>query len=145
MSASAHSFSRGPQASATLVKIEHAVADLRRRGISAGAASPFLFRHLWRLGVPLPPPHFLTTRQTIATSCLAFLLLGLPLRALLGSFAGGAPSWGMGVLTALGSGAVFGLLLSERHAAQARALGLPSWDDYAPNDGTSSAVSRSAR
>lgn len=122
------------------MKIERAVADLRRRGISAGAASPFLFRHLWRLGVPVPPPHFLTTGQAVGVSCATFVVVGVPLAALLGLADGTPRPWGVVILRMMFMGALFGVFTAERREAQARGLGLPSWEDYAPVDDAPSAV-----
>lgn len=124
---------RGPNADA-LVKIEHAVDDLRRRGVSPGEAAPLVFRQLWRLGVPLPPPHFLSTRQAIAFSCTAFLLLGMPLATAFAWLDGTTRSWAGAVSSALVSGAVFGLFMAERYGAQSQALGMPSWAAYVPNE-----------
>ncbi len=41
-------------------KIELAISELKALGVSKGAIAPPAFQLAWKLGVEIPPPHFLS-------------------------------------------------------------------------------------
>lgn len=113
-------------------KIEAALAHLKERGVKPMTAAPPVWRLFWRLGVDVPPPHFLGFGPHTLLLGLLFLvpwllcggaflmLVGAPVRW---SFAVG------GVFTAL----LFGALNAAHAHWRAARLGLPSWRDFDPH------------
>jgi hypothetical protein len=119
-------------------KIEAAVTDLKNRGMSGWTASPPLFRLLWKLSVPIPPPSFLGFRGhllLVGGSFALFLTLYLYLRPLFAvgdsDFPAGDPVWLAPILGLIG-GAFFGITNYVYFRWRASRLGLPRWDAYQP-------------
>lgn len=97
--------------------------------IKAGASAPLLWRLMWKLGLKVPPPHFLRF---------------LPLALICGSFF--ALSWGLTMYLILWraqqlplhmvlgapllAGLMFGITMAFVFRRQARRLKLPAWDTY---------------
>jgi hypothetical protein len=110
-------------------KIDAAVRYLRARKVSAGTAAPPLYRLLWALGVPVPPPHF----QSFPALALA---MGVPFGLLLGvvlTFAGpGNPALPIGAGMGLVAGALFGLSMAGYYRRSAARMNLPRWADFDP-------------
>jgi hypothetical protein len=107
------------------------VRVLLEKGVARSNIEPPLLRLLWRLGVPVRPPHFATFGATA---------LGM------GSFFG--VGWGVGMWAVLWrsfsmsgwamaaaagfAGALFGLSIAGVFAYRRRALALPTWEQLLP-------------
>ena len=112
-------------------KIEAAVRDLRDRGVGAFTAAPPMFRWLWRFGVNLPPPFFLSFGRAFAIFGGGFAVLWPAVNWLIrGGQLPGPPA--LEAATALVAGALFGLLMAGYFRLRARRLRLPDWESYAP-------------
>lgn len=104
-------------------KIEVAVRYLRKRGVRPSTAAPPLFRLLWRIGAPIPPPHF----------CRAPLLFGFmatwfgSVMGVLFCFTESGPN---AFRDALLAGAAFGVAMTAYYRGSARRLGLPPWAEF---------------
>lgn len=115
-------------------KVERFMEDLKARGRNPKVATPPIWRLLWRLGLRLPPPQFMSWLGLFVTiACFGFLgglagifigtrsalsRLGLPLILLMASV----------------GAVVVGLVLASGIRARARTLDLPSWEDYDRED-----------
>jgi hypothetical protein len=103
-------------------KVERIVRELEAKGLDRSTTAPGIFRLLWTLGVPIPPPLFLGVLPAIlifgvsfALGTAAFLWLMVQCDVL----------W----LSAIGGG-VFGLVMSAYIGRKAKTLHLPAWKDY---------------
>jgi hypothetical protein len=110
-------------------KVALAVNDLVSRGVRPLTAAPPIFRLLWRLRVPIRPPHFMRFR-TLA------LFVGIGWGATFDLYiwaviarSGRAATPSVHAVVAVGA-ALFGLLLALFYWWQARRLGLPPWEQY---------------
>lgn len=103
---------------------------LRGTGMRESNYLPPALKLLWRLGVPVPPPHFAGFGAVTLASGLFFGL------------GWGAVMWwwqwerqGMSLtaaaLTALGAGVCFGLCMAAYYAFGRRKHGLPTWKELA--------------
>lgn len=113
-------------------KVALAVSDLTARGVKKGAISPPIFRLAWRLGIAIPPPHFL------GFGGLA-MIMGAFFGVLWGAFMWiffwrdqGLPVFAV-VGLSLAAGVLFGIAMASYYRWKARKLGLPSWRDYQMN------------
>jgi uncharacterized protein DUF6404 len=113
-------------------KVALAISDLTTRGVSKGTVAPPLFKLAWKLGIAIPPPHFLS-------------FFGLAL--LMGSFFG--VLWGLlmcfafwsrtglstrgALIASLAAGVLFGLAMAFYYRRKARKLNLPLWCEYGTN------------
>ena len=111
-------------------KIDAAIDYLRSRGMWKSSAAPLLYRLLWSLGIPIPPPHF-----------QSFLGLFLFMGSIFGIFLGGmiyfinpANTVEEAAFLGLISGVFFGLLMAIFMRLQAWRLGLPRWDKFDPRE-----------
>jgi membrane associated rhomboid family serine protease len=108
-------------------KVERQLADMVARGVSSYTAAPPLFRLLWALGVPVPPPLFLgfTTLTLLMGTFFAVIWGGLmwllvwPGAQLL-----------LVATTAAIAGLVFGVCLAAYVRWQAARLQIPPWESY---------------
>lgn len=110
-------------------KIDAYRAWMLTQQVRPGTSTPPLWRLLWKLGVPLAPPHF-----------LGFF----PLLLVCGTFFG--PIWGLTMYllvwrnqgmplqnvfgATLLAGLLFGLAMAWVYRRKARQLKLPSWQDW---------------
>ena len=108
-------------------KVAHWIADLRMRGIEENTAIPPIWRLAWKLGLELPPPHFM------AFIPLA-LVIGIPF-----GFLWGLVMWlvlwsnlGLGFSASAGAaaGTLFGLPMAAYFRFQAGKHHLGSWESY---------------
>lgn len=113
-------------------KIEAALAHLKERGVKPMTAAPPVWRLFWRLGVDVPPPHFLGFGPL-------FVLTGLPyglamyLFGVLFLTAIGAPINPGFALMGVFSALFFGALMAGYYRWSASRLGLPSWSRFGPD------------
>lgn len=116
---------------------EHAVADLESQGVDPEEAAPAFFRLLWRRGVKLPPPHFLSFwRLTLvmgapfALGMAPFVFASLALVWFLAGEPSGVTAVAAGAAVSVASGVLFGLHMAVHYRHEARNLSLPSWERY---------------
>ena len=134
-------------------RVDHFVAEMRKRGVGSSTSAPPFYRLLWFLGVEVPPPHFQKSgSMALLTGSLFGVLFGglmyywslwqsmliMEVGPLLGDQRPAASRWqsmviisiGVACITALLSGALFGVLLSAYYKWSAKRLKLPPWDQY---------------
>jgi len=110
-------------------KTELLVSDLASRGVGKMTIAPPAFALAWKLGIPIPPPHF-----------LSFGTLALMMGGFFGVF-WGILMWlvfwkretlpaGGAFVASLIAGILYGLVMASYYRWKARKLGLPSWRDY---------------
>lgn len=112
-------------------KRDAALAELAARGVEPRQAAPPLYRWLWAVGVPVPPPLF----QSFGGAFATHLVLLVPLAAVLASMSlfavdrslfQGAAVGGLAVCFTFARAAGLGV---RKKAAE---LGLPRWRDFDP-------------
>jgi hypothetical protein len=92
----------------------------------SSTAAPPLFRLLWAVGVPVPPPHFCRGPLLFAFSAVWFgSVMGLLLW-----LGGHRPSAVLSDASLVG--AAFGAVMTFYYRGKARRLGLPEWKDFEP-------------
>lgn len=120
-------------------KLAHFEKQLEERGYWKANAEPPVFRLLWKLGVEVPPPYFLSFGQ-------AWIVAGAPFGFLMGLFCVGLFSffsdsamalffWPSVGASALTCGTLFGLCMAFWWGRQRDQLGLPSWQEYPGRQG----------
>ena len=103
--------------------------DLAARGVRKMTIAPPFFWLAWKMGVAVPPPHF-----------LGFGALGLLMGGFFGVFWGAImwlfvwshqrmPVIGAGIV-AVAAGLFFGIAMASYYRWSARKLSLPSWRNY---------------
>ncbi len=118
-------------------KVDKLIAELGGQGYSEFTVAPPLFRMLWKHGIDIPPPLFMSFWPIMG-------LMG-PLFAIgFGTFAALfiIPMWLMGLdnvpilrslVATVCAGLLFGVTMATYCRYQAKKLQLPSWDKY-PTD-----------
>lgn len=110
-------------------KIQALLQHARRHQVAPGSAAPPFWRLLWKLGLRLPPPHFLGFWQLVLVcgsffgsiwGLVVYLLVWRAQQLPLAQAAG----------TSLCAGALFGCVMAAVYRRQARRLRLPAWHDY---------------
>jgi hypothetical protein len=110
-------------------KVAHFLNESEQRGIGRYTAAPPLYRLLWRMGIAIPPPHF-----------MGFWGLALLMGVFFGVF------WGLfmwfvlwrddamplpfAIGSALLAGLLFGVIMAAYYRWRAGKLALPRWQDY---------------
>ena len=98
-------------------------------GVSKGTAAPPIFRLLWRLGIEVPPPLFISFIPAALGMGVFFgFFWGLVMWAILWSRQG--MSFGLMASPSLVAGVLFGLSMAAYYRYLARKYELPSWADY---------------
>jgi hypothetical protein len=104
----------------------HALAILERTGMLRNSYAPPLFRVLWRLGMDVPPPHFMGFWTLAAGAALWFgVVWGGIMWCLSWSRQHQAPQ--QALMTACATGVMFGLALAAVYAWGRQKYGLPAW------------------
>ena len=117
------------------VAIDRALAELHARGVGAWTAAPPAFRLLWRLGLFVPPPHFLGYWSLSLCIGLLYGVLIFPV-CLWAVFyepltiSGDAKLLAFAFLVAAGGGLFFGLAMALYLRWRASRLCLPSWKEF---------------
>jgi len=107
--------------------VEQALALLAVSDVPQGSAAPGLHRALWKLGIPVPPPHFAGFGFNFAVHGLFFALCwGATMWVLVWS--DGETSTAAMLAGTLVAGLGFGLAMADRYRRQSRGLGLPPWN-----------------
>lgn len=113
-----------------------ALEILARTGMERGNYAPPLLWICWRVGINVPPPHFVPFRKiAIALGSyftIAFALatgLALPL---IRWFFEGRLWWGLLAASDVGAGVLFGLIMAAYYASGRRKHKLPGWQDLEP-------------
>jgi hypothetical protein len=113
----------------TSTRLRTALDLLSKTGVTRLQHAPPAYQLLWRLGVSIPPPHFMSFRSLLlfqgTAVFVAAAVLFMPARAFL------FPEMPMLVLLALIllAAALFGFFMARYFTAEARHLGLPSWQE----------------
>ena len=113
-------------------KVALVISDLTARGLKKASIAPPAFWLAWKLGIPVPPPHFLSF-GTIATvmGTVFGVLWGILMWFVLWN-PQGYPV-GLAIIASLGAGILFGAAMAFYYRRKARQLDLPSWSDYGKN------------
>lgn len=109
-------------------KLKETYRHMSLLGVSESTAAPSAWRLLWRLGVEVLPPLFIPSAPGALATGGVGLFWGLLMWALFWSRQG-MPAAAMAV-SALGAGALFGLIMGTYWRYLARKHGLPKWSDY---------------
>lgn len=112
-------------------KLAAAKELLAAKGIWRQAYAPTVVTFLWRLGVPMPPPHFAAFLSIFLFAGTFFgVLWGLIMWFWRWSSAGVTPGLAFGYAAA--SGIVVGLVFASYYRYSARKHGIPRWADFSP-------------
>jgi len=123
-------------------KVAHFRREIRERGRSEGSALPLAFRHLWRLGLHIPPPYFIPYRAALGCGIAFGALWGLGMACFFYLSRGVVPS--SLILRSLLAGVLFGICMATCWLWCRRRLGLGSWRDYPTVQPRAGADARSA-
>lgn len=118
-------------------KVDKLIAELGEQGHSEYTVAPPLFRMLWKLGIAIPPPLFMSFWSILGLMGFVFAIgFGVFVALLLTTI------WFMGfenvpimqpLVATLCAGLLFGAAMAVYFRYQARKLHLPSWDQYPPD------------
>jgi len=115
-------------------KVDGLIAELEKRGISGQTVAPPLFRLLWKYGIDIPPPLFMSF---CGNAALMGILFAIPFGALAAAFI--VPMWFLmpektlaipALFATLLAGFLFGLAMATYNRYKAKHLQLPAWDKY---------------
>lgn len=110
-------------------KIALVISELTARGVSKGAIAPPAFRLAWKLGVAIPPPHFLSFGALAMVMGTFFgVLWGIFMWFVLWSRQG--YTVGGTIVASLAAGTLFGVAMASYYRWKAQKLYLPPWSDY---------------
>lgn len=102
---------------------------LNKTGLMRDEYAPPAYRLLWRFGVDIPPPHFMSFGKLALFQGTAFFVgIAIGMTLLTGLLLPGFSIVMTLVLSLLGGGA-FGLIMASHYDAGRRRHGLPSWHD----------------
>jgi hypothetical protein len=108
-------------------KVNRMEEHLGALGVPRSTFAPPIYRALWRLGIPVPPPLFTGyLALTLFQGSLFALFWGIPMWVFTRSF---VPALYI-VAGSLGSGLLFGLVMAALVRRKARELRLPTWAQY---------------
>jgi len=105
-----------------------AVEELRARRVARRTAAPILYRFLWLLNIPIPPPLFQSFAGAMVLNGFVF---GAILGAILASFDRRMAPDGAIIYGTI-AGAIYGFFMAVNYRFTARRLGLPLWGEYVP-------------
>jgi hypothetical protein len=118
-------------------KIDTALAYLKTRNVGASTAAPPIWRFCWRLGIYIPPPHFLGFVPIVLLTGTFFGLMmavGLSIPLLLSAVPRSENTFFVVAVT-VGLGALgFGVAMAVWYRWSARQLGLPRWSAFPPDE-----------
>ena len=100
---------------------------LDESGISKSNYAPPLFRLLWRAGVDVPPPHFMSFFRSAVTMGTTFGIVWGLLFSVFELLVDGAVNIPVLLLTAICCGFVFGLAVATYYSYGRRRYKLPEW------------------
>lgn len=107
-------------------QVEAALAVLAKTGIWPSNYAPPIFHLLWRLGVDVPPPHFIgAVPVTLFGGAMFGALWGLMMWSL--EWAQQGLPMHLVLLSAAGAGLAFGLMMAAYYAYGRNRYRLPSW------------------
>src|SRR5262245_58737420 len=113
----------------TSIRRTTALELLSKTGLVRDEYSPPAYRLLWRLGVDIPPPHFMSFGKLVLFQGVGFFIwITIGMTLLNALLLPGFPILLTLVLSLLGGG-TFGLLMARHYDAGRRRHGLPSWHD----------------
>lgn len=110
-------------------KVQRMTSHMAAVGISRSTAAPPAWRLLWRLGIDVPPPLFMSFGTLAVTTGLVFAvtmaLVGWWMRS-----PDGTDLVAEVVLVPAVAGAVFGLAMAVLYRGWAKQHRLPRWSEY---------------
>lgn len=110
-------------------KLDAYRAWMLSKQIRPGTSVPLLWRLLWKLGVPVPPPHFVGFFPLwLICGCFFGPIWGLTMYLLVWRTDGMPLTIVLGATVA--AGALFGLAMATVFRRQARRLKLTVWQDW---------------
>ena len=111
-------------------RVRQFVAMAASHGISQGIAFPAAWRLAWKLGIDIPPPHFLRFSQLLLWSAfLTSIVIGILMAIRIGIM-----GWEYGfIIIGVLFGGLFGLCIAVYYFVTGRKLALPSWSDFGSN------------
>ncbi len=120
-------------------KIDRSVAELVEVGVWRVFAAPLPYQILWKLGVPVPPPHFQSFRSLFSLWSFCFGAMVASVYGLFLSFSGANrrdPVMLVFVASTVGLllGSLAGWLAAIYYRRASRRLGLPTWKQYTPGE-----------
>lgn len=108
-------------------KVARFLDEMRRRGVNLSTAAPPAWRTAWRLGLRLPPPHFMEfVPLFLVTGTVFGAFWGLAMWFLVWRTMGSIFS----ATAALTAGVLFGFFMASYYRHSAVRLGLPPWEEY---------------
>jgi len=114
-------------------KLAAALALLASTGIWRSSYAPPICRLLWRVGVRVPPPHFIGfTPNFLFAGSYFGVIWGLLMWFALWSRSGMSP--GLAVGASVFAGLFFGLYMAGYYRYGAHKHGIPLWRDFRPDD-----------
>ena len=114
-------------------KVAYYVADMSRRGVRRYVVAPPLFQLLWKLGLKVPPPHFLPFGVNALAMGIGF---AIGWGTFMWFFLWRSEHASLFVVTLLSllAGLFFGLLMAWGFARKAKEWSLPPWNQYPGGD-----------
>ncbi|WP_211473270.1 DUF6404 family protein [Collimonas humicola] len=111
-------------------KLSAALRSLASKGIWRSNYAPPLFQLLWRLGVKIPPPHFVSFFSNVVLFGLFFSCAWVAI--MLGFRHPGeeAQSVIATILGAVFAGLFFGIGIAAHYRHSSRRYGIPRWSDF---------------
>jgi hypothetical protein len=114
-------------------KLAAALVLLKATGIWPSSYAPPLCRLLWRVGVRIPPPHFVGfTTNVLFTGSFFGIVWGALLWSALWARSGMSPA--NAVVAAMFAGVLFGLCMAGYYRYGAHRHRIPLWRDFRPAD-----------
>ena len=114
-------------------KVAHLMNDLGHRGIHPLTIAPPMYRALWHLGIEVKPPHFGPFSRIAVVTGFIFAIFMIPVNWAVHLLLGRTQPLEY-ILIELAGVAFIALIVGTYAASsyrrQARALGLPPWEDY---------------
>lgn len=111
-------------------QLHRSLALLSQRGLPRNRYEPPLFRLLWKIGVEVPPPHYMSFAKVAISYAVWFAVFWWGFMwVLVWSRQGRA--MGDDVLVAVAAGAFFGLVMAWFYERDRRKLRLPAWESFA--------------
>ena len=108
-------------------KVAFFIADLAERGVSEYTSAPLAWRTAWRLGMRVPPLHFVGFIPRALTSGVFF---GLPWGVSMHYLIWGSLGWQFSATVGAAVGTLSGLCFAAYYSYSAKKLSLQSWERY---------------
>lgn len=111
-------------------KIADAIRYLEKIGISRGRIGPIFMRALWRIGINVPPPHFLSRREVFLLFLVAAVNIWGPGFFVVNHAIGGNISFLFAILGSAFFGIIMGAYSCRYYHHERVKHGIPVWNDF---------------